>query len=256
MKRLILSLLALSSAMALAQYPYYGSPSSGMGSMPALPPAPPPVSGPPAYPAYGSQGAPMDMAYGNTGYAPLPGDSGFSSSRDILSYGFLEAGYQYQKPKESSLEGSHGIALSLSAQLFKPMFIKADFGWSQGDGGGRSSKEYDFTHASLGAGFYLPVGSMFHFLGEVGGIYGKIDAERDSLSFTEGAVYARPAIRFAPVEFLEFQAGVSVTSADNFDAMVFDLAAYFRVLSQLDLGMNVDLGDEFTGFTGGIRFRW
>jgi hypothetical protein len=27
-------------------------------------------------------------------------------------------------------------------------------------------------------------------------------------------------------------------------------------LSQLDLGINVDLGDEFTGFTGGIRFRW
>jgi hypothetical protein len=58
------------------------------------------------------------------------------------------------------------------------------------------------------------------------------------------------------VEFLEFQAGVTVTSSDSFDTVIFDLAGYFRIFSQLDLGLNVDLGDEFTGFTGGIRFRW
>ena len=253
MKRLILSLLALCSVPALGQYQYYGASTGSMGAMPSLPPAPPPAP-PPAYPGYGT-----DMTYGSTGYAPMPADSGFGTSNgtgpSILSYGFLEAAYQFQKPKDSSLDGAHGVGISLSAQLFKPLFINADFGWTLSNSG-KKSKEYDFTSASLGAGLYLPIVSKLHFVAEVGGIYGKLDAEKDSLSFTEGAVYARPALRFAPVEFLEFQAGVTVTSSDNFDTMVFDLAGYFRIFSQLDLGLNVDLGDEFTGFTGGIRFRW
>ena len=251
MKRLILMLLALCSVPALGQYQYYGTSNGSMGAMPSLPPAPPPAP-PPTYPSYGA-----DMSYGSTGYTPMP-DSGFGSSGgsspSILSYGFLEAGYQFQKPKDSSLDGAHGIGISLSAQLFKPLFINADFGWTLSNGKG--NKEYDFTSASLGAGLYLPIVSKFHFVAEVGGIYGKLDAKKDSLSFTEGAVYARPALRFAPVEFLEFQAGVTVTSSDSFDSMVFDVGGYFRIFSQLDLGLNVDLGDGFTGFTGGIRFRW
>lgn len=254
MNRLILLLLALCSVPALGQYQYYGASTGGMGAMPSMPPAPPPAP-PPTYPAYGT-----DMTYGSTGYAPMPTDPGFGGTggtdTSILSYGFLEAGYQFQKPKDSSLESAHGVGISLSAQLFKPLFINAGFGWTLSDGSGSKSKEYDFTSASLGVGLYLPIISKLHFVGEVGGIYGKLDAQRDSLSFTEGAVYARPALRFAPVEFLEFQAGVTVTSSDSFDTVIFDLAGYFRIFSQLDLGLNVDLGDEFTGFTGGIRFRW
>lgn len=250
MQRLLLLLLAFHSVPALGQYQYYGAPNDGMGAMSSMPPAPPPVSAPPTYPGYGS-----DMSYGSPGY---PSDASFnaSSAPNILSYGFLEGGYQFQEPKDSSLEGSHGVALALSVQLFKPLFIKAEFGWSLSNGGGRSSREYDFTSASLGAGLYLPIVDKFHLLAEVGGMYGKLDANINRFSFTEGAIYARPAIRFAPVEFLEFQAGLTVTSSDSFDSMVFDVAAYFRLLSQLDLGVNVDLGDEFTGFTGGIRFRW
>lgn len=250
MQRLLLLLLAFHSVPALGQYQYYGAPNDGMGAMSSMPPAPPPVSAPPTYPGYGS-----DMSYGSPGY---PSDASFnaSSAPNILSYGFLEGGYQFQEPKDSSLEGSHGVALALSVQLFKPLFIKAEFGWSLSNGGGRSSREYDFTSASLGAGLYLPIVDKFHLLAEVGGMYGKLDANINRFSFTEGAIYARPAIRFAPVEFLEFQAGLTVTSSDSFDSMIFDVAAYFRLLSQLDLGINVDLGDEFTGFTGGIRFRW
>ena len=121
MQRLILLLLAFHSVPALGQYQYYGAPNDGMGAMSSMPPAPPPVSAPPTYPGYGS-----DMNYGSPGY---PSDASFnaSSAPNILSYGFLEGGYQYQQPKDSSLEGSHGVALALSVQLFKPLFIKAEF---------------------------------------------------------------------------------------------------------------------------------
>lgn len=251
MKRLLPTLLLLAAAPLSAQY--YGAPSGGMGSMPTMPPAPPPGPPPATYDYYGGG----DASYGSTGY-----DYGSSAPTyttdgpNILNYGFLEAGYQYRNPKDDALEGSHGLALTLSAQLFKPLFVKAEFGWSKSGGGGRASREYDFTYASLGAGLYLPITSKFHFVGEVGGIYGKLDASRDSLSFTEGAVYARPALRFAPVEYLELQAGVTVSSADDFDATIVDVSAFLRVLKQLDLGVGVDFGDEFTGFTGGLRVRW
>ncbi len=247
MKRFLTTLLVLAAGPVFAQY--YGAPSGGMGSMPTMPPAPPP--GPPAtYDYYGGG----DMSYDSGGY-----DSGSTYSTagpNILNYGFLEAGYNYRDPKNNGLEGSHGLGLTLSAQLFQPLFVKAGFGWSKSSGGGRASREYDFTHASLGVGLYLPLVSKFHFVGEVGGLYSKLDANRANLSFTEGAFYARPALRFAPTESIELQAGFTITSGDDFDTSIIDVSAYFRLLSQLDLGLGLDFGDEFTGFTGGLRFRW
>lgn len=252
MKRALALSLVLAAAPAFAQY--YGAPSGGMGAMPTMPPAPPPGP-PPSYDYYGGGG---DMSYGSSGYAPTgSGGSGFSSSGpNILSYGYLEGGYQYIDPKNNRLDGSHGLGITLSAQLFQPLFIKAGFGWAKSSGGGRASREYDLTTATLGAGLYLPIVSRLHFVAEVGGMYNKLDANRGSLSFTEGAFYARPAVRFAPTDAIELQAGITITSADNYDTSVIDFSAYFRVLSQLDLGIGVDLGDEFTGFAGGIRFRW
>ncbi len=251
MKRPLTLLLVLAAAPAFAQY--YGAPSGGMGAMPTMPPAPPPGP-PPSYDYYGGG----DMSYDSSGYSSAPsGNSSFAtSSPGILSYGFLEGGYQYRDPKNNGLEGAHGLGLTLSAQLFQPLFIKAGFDWSKSSGGGRASREYDFTNASLGVGLYLPIVSRFHFVGEVGGIYSKLDASRNNLSFTEGAFYARPALRFAITEAIELQAGITITSADNYDTSIIDFSAYFRVLSQLDLSVGVDLGDEFTGFAGGIRFRW
>lgn len=251
MKRSLTLLLVLAAAPAWAQY--YGAPTGGMGSVPTMPPAPPPGP-PPSYDYYGGG----DYSYGAPSSSPgSSGGASFSTTGpNILSYGFLEGQYQYVDPKDNRLEGSHGIGLTLSAQLFQPLYLKAGFGWSKSSGGGSASKEYDFTNASLGVGLYLPIVSKFHFVGEVGGIYSKLDATRESISFTEGAIYARPGLRFAPTEAIELQAGITISSADDFNSNVIDISAYFRVISQLDVGVGVDLGDEFTGFTGGIRFRW
>ena len=251
MKRSLALLMLLVAVPAWAQY--YGAPTGGMGAVPTMPPTPPPGP-PPSYDYYGGG----DYSYGSSGGSTAPsGGASFSTTGpNILSYGFLEGQYQYVDPKESRLEGSHGIGLTLSAQLFQPLYLKAGFGWSKSNGGGASSKEYDFTNASLGVGLYLPILSKLHFVGEVGGIYSKLDATRESISFTEGAIYARPGLRFAPTEAIELQAGITISSADDFNSNVIDISAYFRVISQLDLGVGVDLGDEFTGFTGGIRFRW
>jgi hypothetical protein len=208
----------------------------------------------------GYAGDGIDNSYGSTGYGAPPdsqyGGFGAPAASNMLSYGFLEAGYHYQNPKNSTLEGSHGLGLSLSAQLFKPLYVRGGFDWSLSRGGGSKSKEYDLTTATLGVGAYLPIASRFHLVAEVGGIYTKLDADRDRLSFTEGGIYARPYFRFTPVDPIELQGGATFTSLNDYDTVVIDVSAYFRLLSQLDLGLGVDFGDESTGFTGGIRFRW
>jgi len=251
MNRLFLILQLLTASSVLAQYGY----------TPTLPPAPPPPapsSSYPSYPAYTDPyaypGAGTQTTYGS------PQNQGFGSigtgGPNIINYNFLQANYDYLSPKNSALEGDHGVSMALSAQLFQPLFIKAEFGWAKSGGGGAVSREYDFTSVALGAGLYIPVAAKFHFLAEAGGIYGKLDANRDKLSFTDGALYLRPAVRFAPIEALELQAGVTVTSSDSFDSTIVDFSAFLRIFSQMDLGLGVDLGDEFTSFHGGIRFRW
>ncbi len=197
------------------------------------------------------------MSYGSSDYSAMPsGDASYSSpGSNMLSYGFLEGGYQYRNPDNDALDGSHGLAVTLSVQLFKPLFLKAEFGWSKG-GSGSTAKEYDFTYASLGAGLYLPIISRLHIVAEAGGLYGKMDATKDSISFTEGAFYVRPALRFAPIDILELQTGVTLTSSDDFGSTIIDVSAYLRLIKQLDVGLGVDFGDEYTGFTGGLRFRW
>jgi hypothetical protein len=174
----------------------------------------------------------------------------------MLSYGFLEGRYHYVNPRGSDLKGAHGLAATLSAELIKPVFIRAGFGWSAAGSSRNDTRDYDLTTASLGLGAYLPIGGVFHLVVEGGASYGKLDAQRQRFSFTEGALYFRPAIRIAPVDTFEFQAGINLTSSDVFGSYTVDLSAFIRLISRLDLALGVDLGDEFTGFTSGLRVRW
>lgn len=254
MKRLLPLFLALVTGPIMAQY--YDSPSYGMGSVSSLPPAPPPPqsSGLAPDPYAFSNGGP-DTGYNPPGYSGEPGGD-FDSGSSMLSYGFLEGRYQYFNPSNSELKGAHGIAAALSAELFKPLFIRAGFGWSASGSSEKGTREYDFTTASLGLGAYLPIGSIFRLQIEGGGSYGKLDAGGRDFSFTEGAFYLRPALRIAPVDSFEFQAGLNLTSSAEFGSYTVDLSAFIRLISRLDLALGVDLGEEFNGFTGGLRVRW
>ena len=108
----------------------------------------------------------------------------------------------------------------------------------------------------MGAGLYLPISQRFHFLGEIGGVYTKLDATQSRFSLSDGAIYVRPAIRWQALNRLELQAGVTVTSADDFNNRVLDVNAYLALFEQFDLGLGADFGDEMNSFHGGVRFRW
>lgn len=254
MTRLLPLLLALSTGSIFAQY--YDAPNSGMGSVSSLPPAPPPP------PPSGAAPDPYSFSDGgpNSGYNPpgYPGGAGgdFDSGSSMLTYGFLEGRYQYFNPRENNLDGAHGLSAALSAELFKPLFIRAGFGWSASGKSGKQTRDYDLTTASLGIGAYLPIADVFHLVIEGGGAYGKLDSKNNRFSYTDGAFYLRPAVRVAPTEAFEFQAGLNLTSSDEFGSYTVDLSAFIRIVSRLDLAVGVDLGEEFTGFTGGLRVRW
>jgi len=264
----ILAALLVTTGLAAAQgYPPppgfgtgmpMGAP--GMGPAPTLPAVP-------QYPAYPAPG--MDMTMGapppTPGFQPMAAPAGGGGMMggtaagigpSLLTYNYLEGQYQYHNPKGNDLDGSSGIGLALSAQLFQPLYIKGSFDWSSVGGGSTSKNGYDFSSISMGGGLYMAVFNNFHFTGEVGGTYAKLDASKDALSFSDGAVYVRPGVRFTPVDFLELQAGVTVNSADTFDSKIIDVAAYMRVFSQLDLGLGADFGNESTSIKGGVRFRW
>lgn len=242
---------------------------SQYGYTPPVAPTPPTMpTAPNSYGTYPAAGAGMDVGYGAPtygsptygGYAPQPlGGSapmGMGADYSMLSYGYLEGFYEYTDFKNSSLDGASGLGVALSAQLFNPLFIKGAFNWASSAGGAKEKGGFDFNSVSLGVGAYIPVTSRFHLLCDVGGIYSKLDADKESLSFSDGAIYVHPGVRVAATQWLEFEGGLTFTSADDADSILFNVGAYCRMLSVLDLKLGADFGDESTAWKAGLRLRW
>lgn len=261
---LIMSLAVGLSPLAHSQYGY----------TPPVPPTPPTMPTPPpdpyaTYPGTTNSvppaGSGMDAGYGAPaygsptygGYAPQPlPPAPAAASFDILSYGYLEGFYQYTDFKNSSLEGAHGLGVTLSAKLFDPLYIKGGFNWASGSSGSDNDHAFDFTSFSLGIGGYLPISPRFHLLCDVGGAYYSLDADRESVSFSDGAIYVHPGLRFAATQNLELQGGLMFTSSDDYGSILIDVGAYWKVFSALDLKVGADFGDESTAWKAGLRVRW
>jgi hypothetical protein len=202
---------------------------------------------------YVPQGSPDPgtEAYGNSGYSSSSYSS--SSHSNLLGYGQLEANYSFIDFKDSPLDGGNGIGASLMAELFKPFFLHGTVNWVSGSG---DAKDFDFTTIAIGGGAYWAIVDRFHLVAEVGGLYSSLDTSKDSLSFNDGAVYFSPSVRLAVTDALELRAGVTMTSADNFDSTTVDLGGYFRLFSQMDLGLGAALVDVTNTYHAGVRFRW
>lgn len=260
-QHLIIAFLALGGALsATAQYGYTPPVAPTPPAMPTMPAATYPT-----YPVTQSTPAPgAGMGYGDPNYGgytpqPVPGGAPMGIapiSRDLLSYGYFESFYQYTDFDESRLDPAHGFGLALSAELFKPLFVKGAFNWASSEGGALEKDGFDFSSVSLAGGAYIPVTQRFHFLCEIGMAYSKLDAKRSSLSFSDGSVYARPGVRFAATHNLELHGGVLLSSADDFDSVVIGVGAYWNMFSMLDLKLGADFGDESTAWKAGLRVRW
>jgi hypothetical protein len=191
-------------------------------------------------PAYGGQQM----------YGAMTGATGSS----LLTYGQLEVSYSRTTFEDKAIKATNGVQIGLMAELFKPFFIHADFSW--GASSASSSTKFDFSKVTIGGGGYIPFSPRFHLVGEVGGIYSSLSASKSSLSFSDGALYINPYLRFAAADDFELRAGVVATSADNYDSRIVTLGAYYRLFSQMDVGLNAGFGDATNTYDLGIRFRW
>ncbi len=178
----------------------------------------------------------------------------------IVNYNYIELNYRYLQPKNKGLDGANTIGGTLSVALFEPLFLKFGAYWGSGKGGGTAgatNTNYDFASVQASVGFHTQlVDPRLQFTGEAGLMYANLKSSNTALSFSDGAIFVRPALRFAPTEAIELQAGVTVSSADKYDSKMVDLNGYFRVMPKLDLGVGLDFGDTTRGFRGNIRYRW
>jgi hypothetical protein len=202
-----------------------------------------------------------DASYGNGGFVQpgvqpgyTPGAATFAPT-NMLTYGTLEGFYQYTKWNEPGIDASHGMGLSLMAELFDPFFLHGSFSWATGNGAALPST-YNISTVSVGGGGHFAITERFHIMGEIGGIYASLSADKTNVSFSDGAIYISPAIRFAATESLELKLGLMATSADKYDSKAIDFDAYYKLFSQMDVGVGLTRGDETKAYKAGVRFRW
>ena len=223
-----------------------------------LPYPDPYASAPPPGPV--SSYAPQGAGGFNT---PPPGAAGYGSPQgpSIVNFDNLEVFYRYVDPKNKSLDGAHTIGGALTVALFNPLYLKFGASWGSGPGGGTvagaAKADYDFATIQAGAGFHTTlINNRLTFVAEAGLIYASLKAKDTAVSFSDGSIYVRPALRFTPFDFMEVQAGVTVSSADKYDSKVLDLSTYFRVLPMFDIGIGADFGDTTRALRTTLRLRW
>ena len=251
--RTLLFTTLLAVASASAQEPYgYGPSTAAPGQV---------VSVDPSFNNYGSAnysgyGGGAAPAQPQPSMGALSGLSGSGSGSSMLTYGLLEGFYRYTSFQQDGLDGANGLGVSLSAELFRPFFVRGGFDWGSGSGKSLGTDGYDFNSVSLGGGAYFAVNDKLHFFAEVGGIYTSLNADRSSIGFSDGAIYLTPGLRFAATEFFELDVSLTATSADEYDKRVVDIAGYYKLFSSMDVGAGAGLGNETRSFFAGIRFRW
>ncbi|MDB6073001.1 MAG: hypothetical protein JWO89_641 [Verrucomicrobiaceae bacterium] len=203
--------------------------------------------------SYGGPSYTGQQNYPQQGYGPAAMST---VGGGMLTYGQLEIDYMRTTHTNKAIPASDGIAVSLMTELMNPFFLHFGADFSSGSQGSTKSKDYDFTKLSLGGGGHFAITNRLHFTGEIGFLYANLDSKNASKSFSDGAVYIMPGLRFAATDSLELDGHLTATSADKYDGFIFDLGGYYKVFAQMDLGLNVGFGDESTTYKAGVRFRW
>ncbi|OYW71648.1 MAG: hypothetical protein B7Z37_27210, partial [Verrucomicrobia bacterium 12-59-8] len=179
---------------------------------------------------------------------------------NIVNFNNIEAYYRYLAPKEGALSGANTIGATLTVALFEPLYLKFGASWGSGNGGtvaGATKSNYDFASIQAGAGFHTSlINNRLTFVAEAGLVYASLKANNTAVSFSDGAIYVRPALRYTPLDWLELQAGVTVSSADKYDSKMVDLTGYFRLLPMFDVGIGGDFGNTTRAFRTTLRLRW
>ena len=252
--------LLFTAGVASAQYGYsvQGPAPAGMGRPQPITSSYSPATPPPTFDPNMGMGT---ASYGGPAYSGqqnYPGQPVMASpvNGSMLGYGQLDIDYLRTTYADKNLKASDGLGISLKTPVFNFLYLHFGVDFSSGTDSTFSAKNYDFSTITLGGGGHFAITDRFHLTGEIGFLYANLSATRSNLSFSNGAVYIKPGVRFAATDDIELDGNITATSADKYDSFVFDLGGYYKIFAQMDLGLNVGFGDQSTTYRAGVRFRW
>lgn len=177
------------------------------------------------------------------------------SVRAELKYTFVDLAYQYHDYEGEEVDGGHGFKLGLSVSPIPILFFTGSLAYSQAESSFLESYDVDDFTAMLGGGGYLPLGDVFHLVGEVGVIYSQVDTSLKDLEVDETGFYVRPQVRVAVTEQFELNGGARFTTVENSTAR-FNVGLGVDLIEHIRLLGDFEFGEEENIFTGGIRLQW
>ena len=251
---LLLAMLATSARLATAQnyqsqYPY--DPYSGS-------PQPAPASNG-GYATAGGGGYATGSGYESYsapagGYSSSSYSSGSVGHGGILSWGHLEGHYAYNDFQDSDLEGSSGFGLNLRVKLMNPLYLH--FGLDRLTSSDARARDLEITSFNAAVGVFVPIGSRFQLYAQGGIRYDYVTGELDYINPDDASLYIRPGFRWAITDKFELTGSFILSETENYNASVFEVSAYYNLVSWLDIGGGVDFGDEVNTYRIGGRWRW
>jgi hypothetical protein len=161
-------------------------------------------------------------------------------------YTYIEGGYQFLDVEDFDVDGD-GWGIGGSAALTDRFHLVASYSSLGLDLG------IDATTLNAGVGVNFPMSSAVHLVAEAG--YVRADFETPFGDVDDDGYFVSGGIRWMALEQLELAASVDYVDVGDFgDDTGLTVGALYSLTPNLAIGASVDLSDDATGYSAGLRY--
>lgn len=161
-------------------------------------------------------------------------------------YTYIEGGYQYLDLDDFDVDGD-GWAIGGSVALTDRFHLIAGYSSLGLDFG------IDVASVNIGVGGSLPLDRSVHLVAEAG--YARVDIDTPLSDFDDDGLFVNGGLRWMVTEGLELSGWLNYVNLDDSGSDTgFSLGGLFSITPELALGASVDLGDDATGYSVGLRY--
>ena len=173
-----------------------------------------------------------------------------SAIADDLNYNYVQAAYLDTEIDDSAFDvDGDGLSLSGSVELGESMFLTAGYAAQEFDFG------IDLDQWAIGVGGHLPISDSVDVVGSLS----YVDAEIDSRfgGADDDGYGASIGIRARVADNVEVEGGINYVDLDaGGDETSFGIGGRYYFTPEFALGAGVDLGDDVTAWSVGVRFEF
>jgi hypothetical protein len=165
---------------------------------------------------------------------------------DAPRYTYIEGGYHYLDLDDIDVDGD-GWGIGGSVALTDRVHLLAGYSSLGLDFG------IDVTSLDVGVGANLPLDTSLHLVGEAG--YTRTEIDTRFGDFDDDGFFGRAGLRWMVTEQVELNGWVTYVNLDDSGSDTgFSVGGLFHFTPELALGASVDLGDDATGYSVGLRY--